>query len=68
MEGWVDVTFLVNADGTVSEAAIVGAQPVGIFEQSALEAVRRWRYQPVMHDGAPVTQHARVRLRFAVQP
>ena len=68
MEGWVDVTFLVNADGTVSEAAIVGAQPVGIFEQSALEAVRRWRYQPVMHDGAPVTQRARVRLRFAVQP
>ncbi len=68
MEGWVDVQFLVNADGTVSEAAIVGAQPVGIFEQSALEAVRRWRYQPVLHDGAPVTQRARVRVRFAVQP
>ena len=68
MEGWVDVQFLVNADGTVGEAAIVGAQPVGIFEQSALEAVRRWRYQPVMHDGVPVTQHARVRVRFAVQP
>jgi protein TonB len=68
MEGWVDVQFLVNADGTVSEPAIVGAQPVGIFEQSALEAVRRWRYQPVLHDGAPVTQRARVRVRFAVQP
>jgi protein TonB len=67
MEGWVDVQFLVNADGTVSEAAIVGAQPVGIFEQSALEAVRRWRYQPVLRDGAPVTQRARVRVRFAVQ-
>jgi hypothetical protein len=30
--------------------------------------VLRLRSQPVMHDGAPVTQHARVRLRFAVQP
>ncbi len=68
IEGWVDVQFLVNADGTVSEAAIVGAQPVGIFEQSALEAVRRWRYQPVTHDGAPVSQRVRVRVRFAVQP
>jgi len=68
IEGWVDVQFLVNTDGSVGEAAIVGAQPVGIFEQSALEAVRRWRYQPVLHDGAPVTQRARVRVRFAVQP
>jgi periplasmic protein TonB len=65
--GWVDVQFLVNPDGSLSEVTIVGAQPVGIFEQAALDAVRRWRYQPVLHDGEASTQRARVRVRFAVK-
>ena len=67
LEGWVDVQFLVNPDGSVGDVTIVGAQPVGIFEQAALDAVRRWRYQPVMHAGQSVGQRARVRLRFAMQ-
>jgi len=67
IEGWVDVQFLVNTDGALSEVAIVGAQPVGVFEQSALEAVRHWRYQPVVRAGVAIAQRARVRLRFAVQ-
>jgi TonB family protein len=68
IEGWVDVQFTVTTDGTLSEVTIVGAQPVGVFEASALEAVRHWRYAPVLREGAAVTQRARVRVRFAVQP
>lgn len=68
IDGWVDVQFVVQGDGAVSDASIVGAQPVGIFESAALEAVRRWRYQPVLHGGQSVPQRARVRVRFAVQP
>ena len=67
IDGWVDLQFLVNTDGSVGELTIVGAQPVGIFEQAALDAVRHWRYQPLMRDGQPATQRARVRLRFAMQ-
>jgi protein TonB len=67
IDGWVDLQFVVGSDGAVSDVAVVGAQPVGIFEQAALDAVHRWRYQPVMHDGHAVSQHARVRLRFTVQ-
>jgi protein TonB len=51
----------------VSDVAVVGAQPVGIFEQAALDAVRHWRYRPVTREGQAVSQHARVRLRFTVQ-
>jgi len=58
---------VVGSDGVVSDLSVVGAQPVGIFEQAALDAVRHWRYQPVLHDGQAVSQHARVRLRFTVQ-
>jgi TonB family protein len=67
IDGWVDLQFLVGIDGTVSDVAVVGAQPVGMFEAAALEAVRHWRYQPVVHDGHTVAQRARVRVRFAVQ-
>ena len=67
IDGWVDLQFLVDTDGAVSDVAIVGAQPAGIFEQAALDAVRHWRYQPVMRSGRAVSQRARVRLRFTVQ-
>jgi protein TonB len=68
LEGWVDLQFMVMTDGSLADVAIVGAQPVGVFEQAALEAVRRWHYQPVVQGGAPVMQRARLRVRFAVQP
>lgn len=68
LNGWVDVRFVVRGDGSVGDAAIVGAEPVGIFEQAALEAVHRWRYRPVVRDGQAVSQSALVRVRFAMQP
>ena len=67
IDGWVDLQFVVNTDGAVGDLTIVGAQPVGIFEQAALDAVRHWHYQPVMRGGQAVSQRARVRLRFAMQ-
>ena len=66
--GWVDLQFMVDTDGSVGELTIVGAQPVGIFEQAALEAVRRWHYAPVLRAGQPVSQRTRLRVRFAMQP
>jgi TonB family protein len=64
--GWVDLTFLVGPDGVVSDVAVVAAQPPGTFEQAAIAAVRRWRYQPLVRDGHAASQQARVRVRFKV--
>ena len=66
--GWVDVQFTVKTDGTTGDVTIIGAEPVGVFEQSAMDAVRKWRYRPVLRDGQPVDQHVRVRVRFALTP
>lgn len=66
--GWVDVQFMVAADGSVTDTSIVGAAPVGVFERSALDAVRRWRYQPVTRDGRALSQRARVRVLFEAPP
>lgn len=67
LSGWVDVQFTVKTDGSVTDVAVVEAQPRGVFEQPAMAAVRRWRYQPALRDGQPINQHARVRVRFALQ-
>ena len=67
LSGWVDVQFTVKADGSVSNLEVIAAQPSGVFEQPAMEAVRRWRYKPVLRDGQPINQTARVRVRFALQ-
>jgi hypothetical protein len=29
--------------------------------------VRKWKYQPILRDGKPINQRARVRVRFALQ-
>ena len=67
-EGWVDLQFIVHKDGSLGDVSVVGAEPVGVFEQSALESVRRWRYQPILRDGQASEQRARIRVRFAVKP
>jgi TonB family protein len=66
-EGWVDLVFTVRTDGTISDVSVTGAEPAGIFEQAAMAAVRRWRYEPVRKDGRAVEQRARLRLRFSIE-
>jgi protein TonB len=66
VSGWVDVQFVVKPDGLVSDVIITGAEPVGIFEQAAVDAVRKWRYRPVERDGHAVDQRARLRMKFAL--
>jgi len=65
IEGWVDIEFTIGPAGTVEDARVLRASPPGVFEQSALRAVRRWRYNPKVEDGTPVSRPGiKVRLRF----
>ena len=66
VSGWVDVQFVVKSDGLVSDVIITGAEPVGIFEQAAVDAVKKWRYNPAQRDGHAIDQRARLRMKFAL--
>jgi len=44
IEGSVTVEFTVDAFGTIEDARVTESSPVGVFDQSALAAVQRWRY------------------------
>ncbi len=64
-EGFVLVEFTVAKDGTVSNPTVLGANPQGIFDEAALQAVHQWRYQPTVIGGVPVERPGmRVEIDF----
>jgi len=54
IEGWVRVQFTITATGSVRDARVVSAEPRGVFDEAALTAIARWRYNPRIVDGVPV--------------
>jgi len=46
VEGRVEVAFTVQADGSVANARVRSAQPEGVFENAALDAVADYRFAP----------------------
>lgn len=68
VEGWVDVEFTVSVEGEAENVRAVGAEPARVFDQAAVAAVRRARFEPARTaDGAPVPMNTRLRVRFALQ-
>jgi TonB family protein len=45
-EGFVRLRITIGPDGSVVDATVVDARPSGWFERAAVDAVKRWRYQP----------------------
>lgn len=45
-EGYVMVRYSIAKSGAVTNVGVISASPPGVFESAALDAVRRWRYQP----------------------
>ena len=63
-QGWVDVTFTVQPDGSVTGASVADADPKYVFDRAALAAVSRWQFSPSMQDGKPMTAQVRQRIEF----
>jgi len=67
VQGWVDMEFTVTPEGTVSDIKVTGSQPASVFDIAAVEALSKWRFEPVRRDGAAVDQRARLRMRFQIE-
>lgn len=68
ISGWVRLEFIVNPDGTVSDVSVVEAEPRrGIFDQEAVRALSRWRFQPQIRDGNPVPALATIVIKFNLE-
>lgn len=65
IEGWVQLQFTISAAGTTKDIKIVDAEPNNVFDDAALQAVARWRYNPRVENGVAVERvGVRILLRF----
>ncbi|HEX5041969.1 MAG TPA: energy transducer TonB [Candidatus Polarisedimenticolaceae bacterium] len=63
IHGTVTVQAVIGRDGTVEDAQIVHSSH-RLLEEASLEAVRQWRYAPVLLHGRPVRVTFVVRVEF----
>ncbi|MEL7448891.1 MAG: energy transducer TonB [Pseudomonadota bacterium] len=64
VEGYVTLRFTVTETGAVADPVILRSDPPGVFDRSALRAVLKWKYQPQLADGKPVSVVTRARVIF----
>ena len=54
VEGYVVVAYDIGTNGSVVEPHVIDSSPERIFDQAALDAVMKWKYNPRIVDGEPV--------------
>ncbi|MGM0453519.1 MAG: energy transducer TonB [Thermodesulfobacteriota bacterium] len=64
INGKVILRFVVDRDGNVGNVRVIRADPEGIFEERAVEAVRKWRFKPGRYSGEAVRSRVTVPIRF----
>ena len=68
IEGWVLLEFDIGPQGNVLNPKVLEAQPVRVFDDAAVNAVKKWKYKPQVKNGKPlVTRGIQVRLTFKLE-
>lgn len=65
VSGDVKIDALIDADGRVTTMKIISGP--ALLQQSAMDALRQWKYRPATLNGAPVSMHLTVTLQFRLQ-
>jgi protein TonB len=64
--GDVTLRFTIDVDGRTKDIEVVEASRAP-FERPAVEALRQWRYAPLVENGVPVERHGvETVIRFAL--
>ena len=62
------VQFSVTSIGTVRDAVVVDSEPDVVFDQAALKAIARWRYNPRVENGEAVERVGlQTLIRFTIE-
>jgi TonB family protein len=66
-EGTVLVLAQVDVQGHVSDARVIGHSGSFALDRSATNEVRRWQFQPALHDGRPVVASVQVPVSYRLE-
>lgn len=64
IQGIVIIEATIAKDGSIKDAKVLRGQ--ALLDQSALDAVRQWRYTPTMLNGVPVEVVMTVTVNFTL--
>jgi protein TonB len=64
LNGRVVLRFVVDIEGYAGEPEVVSAEPEGVFEEAALDAVAEYRFKPALKDGKPVNCIVKMPIEF----
>ena len=65
VEGSVVLQALIGADGTIENLRVVSGP--SILTAAAQQAVRQWRFKPVLQNGQPVETKAKITVNFSIK-
>jgi len=63
--GSVTIAYTVDVKGNPQDIRVESADPAGVFDRATTDAVKRWRYEPLLIDGVPTEVPVRLTIRFA---
>lgn len=67
IEGYVVIRFNVTETGSVSDPEVVRSDPPDIFDRAAIRSVLRWKYQPQLANGKPISVVTYTRITFRLE-
>jgi protein TonB len=65
LAGTVYLRAIISTDGSVRQLEVISGNP--ILATPALQAVRRWRYQPTRLNGEPVEVETFITVNFVLE-
>lgn len=55
-EGWVKMSFVIDKQGNVVEPIVEDSSGIKRFENEAIRAIKKWKYDPAQQDGKNIEQ------------
>lgn len=66
-QGTVVLRLLIGTDGRVQQVSIAESSGFDRLDKAAFDAARRWRWQPMLRDGAPVEVRGLMPIPFVLR-
>lgn len=57
IEGWVLLEFAIDQIGQAMDPIVIDSDPKGTFDRSAINAVKKWKYRPMVEKGKPAIRY-----------
>lgn len=68
LSGVVVLVIDVDAEGNPVDVVVESSEPASVFDQAAVDAASKWKFNPRIEDGQPVAGRVRVPVRFEIPP